>query len=325
MTGRMRRLKWIVLASLCSATVIAFFVIRHTLRPITIVGAVTIQDADAKQELPIADVEISAASGAGRSSVRSDVSGLFALTLTKWVRKGQPIVLTFRHDGYEPLDLKEVVDSRLYVVRLAPLVKKTQNVPTVTIGNVRVRYSIKATRTLDVGSAVKVFEVENKGNIPCKGRHPCSPDGKWKAALDSTSLDAGPGNQFRDVRVSCIAGPCPFTRIESTDFSQPSQTITARARAWSDTATFLVEAEVVHVMQSDIDHQSYPVIFGPGLNFALPADAEGISVQADVSGETVIFPLGPDLFLSWATCETRPDQDKSTIYRCVLKPGYVFR
>ena len=63
------------------------------------------------------------------------------------------------------------------------------------------------------------------------------------------------------------------------------------ARNWSDTAKFLVEAEVVHVMQNQIDHQSYPVIFGPALNFTLPANAEGGTLQADISGETIIFRL----------------------------------
>ena len=77
--------------------------------------------------------------------------------------------------------------------------------------NVRVRYSVKTITEADVGSAVKTFEVANVGDVPCKGHHPCSPDGKWKAALSSASLDAGEGNEFRNARVSCIAGPCPFS------------------------------------------------------------------------------------------------------------------
>src|SRR5207245_4627380 len=68
---------------------------------------------------------------------------------------------------------------------------------------------------VNIGSAVQVFQIENKGNVPCNGQDPCSPDGKWKAAIGGASLDAGTGNEFRDARVSCIAGPCPFTKIES--------------------------------------------------------------------------------------------------------------
>ena len=177
---------------------------------------------------------------------------------------------------------------------------------------------------MNVGSAVKTFPVENVGNIPCAGRSPCSPDDKWKAAIGSTSLDAGMGNEFQNARVSCIAGPCPFTKIENEQFPKASQKITASALNWSNTATFLVEAEVIHIMQSQIDHQSYPVIFGPALNFTLPADAEGVSLEADIAGETIIFPLGPDLFLSWANCNARVNRDHTKVYRCELKPEYRF-
>jgi hypothetical protein len=317
--------RWVVPAIAVGALLIVFLVLRLRHQSITIQGAVVIGDTDPRKELPVADVEVMAAKGAADAPTRSDASGLFSLKLRKWVRKGQPLTLRFHHAGYEPLELTEVAGDKLYVARLVPIEKKADHGPKTVIGNVRVRYSVKATRTLNVGSAVKTFEVKNTANVPCRNQAPCSPDGKWKAAIGSVSLDAGLGNEFRNVRVSCFAGPCPFTKIESEDFSKPSQTITASARAWSDTATFLVEAEVVHVMQSDIDHESYPVIFGPALTFTLPSEAEGVSLEADVSGETIIFPLGPDLFLTWANCSTRPDQDKGNIYRCELKPGYEFR
>jgi len=153
----------------------------------------------------------------------------------------------------------------------------------------------------------------------------CSPDGKWKASTASTSLDAGPGNEFQKARVSCIAGPCPFTQVESDGSDSPSQKITATARNWSDPATFLVEAEVVHTMQSPIEHRSYPVVFGSALSFTLPTDSEGVSMEADVAGETIIFPLGPELLLSWANCISRVNPDNTSVYRCELKPGYRFQ
>ncbi len=303
---------------------VSFLMIRGLRHPIAVTGAVVIQDQDPRKELPIAGVEISAANGAADFPTRSDASGAFALKLQHWVRKGRPITLRFRHPNYQPLDIEEIADSKLYVVHMVPIARKAENTPSVAIGNVRVRYSIKANRTMNVGSAVKAFEVKNTGNIPCNHKIPCSPDGKWKAALGAITLDAGTGNEFQNARVSCIAGPCPFTRIESDDFSQPSQKIAAKVRNWSDTATFLVEAEVVHVMQSDIDHQTYPVIFGSALNFTLPANAEGVCFEADVGGDTIIFPLGPSLFLSWANCGTSNNRE-GTIYRCELKPGYRFQ
>ena len=314
---------WIIFAVLCAVGV-TFLVIHRLRNPVTITGAVTIKDTDSRKELPIADVEITVADGAAEAPTKSDASGFFVLKLKKWIRKGRPVTLKFRHPNYQPLDLQEVADNKLYIAHMVPLVKKPDNVPNVAIGNVRVRYSIKAPRTMNVGSAVKAFEIKNTGNVPCKHQVPCSPDGKWKATLGAVTLDAGTGNEFINARVSCIAGPCPFTRIESGDISRPGQKLTARARNWSDNATFLVEAEVIHVMQSAIDHQSYPVIFGSALNFTLPHNAEGVSFEADISGDTIIYPLGPSLLLSWANCNALSNGD-GTIYRCELKPGYRFQ
>jgi hypothetical protein len=315
---------WILCIAL-AAVGTSFYILHRMRNPLTIVGAVTIQDADSRKELPIADVEITVAGGAAEAPANSDASGYFVLHLRKWLRRGRPITLKFRHPNYQPLDLEEIAQNKLYVVHMVPLSKKPDNnIPTVAIGNVRVRYSIKAPRTMNVGMAVKAFEVKNIGNVPCDHHAPCSPDGKWKATIGSVALDAGTGNEFLNARVSCIAGPCPFTQIESDDISKPAQKITATARNWSDTATFLVEAEVIHVMQSAIDHQSYPVIFGSALNFTLPKNAEGVSFEADLAGDTIIFPLGPSLLLSWASCNTRSNGD-GTIYRCELKPGYRFQ
>src|ERR1035438_7783555 len=272
---------WIVWALAGCLALVGVFFLRQLRKPLTISGAVTVQDADARKQLPIADVEI-AANTLEDAPSKSDSSGFFTVKLHKSVKKGQVVTLRFRHPNYQPLDIQEIADDKLYIVHLVPLSKNTDNLPNrpaIAVGNIRVRYSIKAMRRVNIGSMVKTFQVENAGNIPCKGRSPCSPDGKWKAAIASASLDAGLGNEFQNARVSCIAGPCPFTKIESDEFSKVRQKITASARNWSDPATFLVEAEVVHTMQSQTDHQSYPVIFGSALNFTLPTDAEGVSLE----------------------------------------------
>jgi hypothetical protein len=197
--------------------------------------------------------------------------------------------------------------------------------PQTIVSNIRVRYSVKSTAEANIGSAVKTFEVVNTGNVPCNGHLPCSPDGKWKATVGETALDAGEGDEFRNARVSCIAGPCPFTRIEFQNLSHGGRTLNVAARNWSDTATFLIEAEVVHPMVSDIVRESYPVIFGPSVNFSLPGSAEGLSIRADINADPIVFPLGPDLHLSWASCHVRVDKDGSRTYRCELKSGYAFK
>jgi len=243
------------------------------------------------------------------------------------VRRGDPISLHFHHPQYGDLKLNDFVGDKLYVVHMLPVneVPASTHHPDIKVGNVRVRYSIKAQTELNVGSAAKAFQIENRGNVPCKKQRPCSPDGKWKAALGSASLDAGAGNEFRNARASCIAGPCPFTKIESDKFTQGGRTIMVSARDWSDTATFLLEAEVFHPMVSQIVHESYPVIFGDGLNFTLPASAEGVSLEADFDGQTVIFPLGPSILLSWADCNARANSDQTRVYRCQLNAGYQFQ
>ncbi len=307
---------------------VGVFFRRQHLKPLTIVGAITVQDADPRKQLPIAGVEISVVNNSGEPPAKSDSSGFFSLQLRQGLRRGQPVKLVFRHPDYRPLDLPEFAGDKLYIVHLIPLSKNADDVSNqllVAVGNVRVRFSMKAMRTVNIGSAVKTFQVENVGNIPCKGRPPCSPDGKWKAAIGSVSLDAGSSNELQNARVSCIAGPCPFTRIESDEFSRSSQKITASARDWSDPTTFLVEADVVHTMQTSIEHQSYPVVFGSAFSFTLPTDAEGVSLDADIAGENVIFPLGPALFLSWANCNARVNPDHTSVYRCELKPGYRFQ
>jgi hypothetical protein len=244
------------------------------------------------------------------------------------VRRGDAITLLFHHPQYSDLKLVDFVGDKLYMVHMVALsneVPASTHHPDIKVGNVRVRYTIKAQTELNVGSAAKAFQIENLGNVPCKKQRPCSPDGKWKAALGSASLDAGAGNEFRNARASCIAGPCPFTKIESDKFTQGGRTIMVTARDWSDTATFLLEAEVFHPMVSQIVHESYPVIFGDGLNFTLPATAEGVSLEADFDGQTVIFPLGPSILLSWGDCNARANPDQTRVYRCQLKPGYQFQ
>jgi hypothetical protein len=69
----------------------------------------------------------------------------------------------------------------------------------------------------------------------------------------------------------------------------------------------------------------YPFISGPAMNFTLPPGSEGPSVEADLGGSEIVFPLGPELRLSWATCSATPVADHTTQFRCDLKEGYEFR
>ncbi len=262
------------------------------------------------------------------AEAKSDSSGFFRLTLRPTGELDQPITLVFRHSGYQPLEVTEPVTTQIYVARMTPISSAARvqtGAPNVVIGNVRLRYSTKATVTVSVGSDARTFEITNTGGIPCNGHFPCSPDGKWKAAVGSISLDAGEGNEYVNVRASCIAGPCPFTKIESDQTTERGRILKVTALDWSATATFLVEAEVTKVTPTDLIRQLHPVIFGNGMNFTLPASAEGPSVEAELNGSDIVFPLGPDVKLSWATCTVKVDADRSKLYRCELKPAYRFQ
>lgn len=294
-------------------------------RPILLQGAIVVGDSDPRKELPVAGVEVTATIGSGIESARSDASGFFRIKPPEGTRRGREIALAFRHPDYHPLDLREFVGDKLYIIRMVPLSARSADGPTKTVGNVTVRYSVKTVMATNIGSAVKTFQIVNQGNVPCRNQHQCSPDGKWKAALASASLDAGAGNEFWKVRVSCIAGPCPFTRIEYERQSDDGHILSISARDWSDTATFLVEAEVLREMPTEMAHEFYPVIFGKGFSFTLPPAVEGVTIEADIEHQEIFFPLGPALFLSWAHCNVSVNSDQTKLYRCELKPGYRFR
>lgn len=336
------RWKWIVVSSIFGAVAItttALLILRarrEATALMTFQGAVIRRDEDTRKELPIADVEVTATRGSTSVSTRSDVSGYFKITFPEVIWPGQTVILSFRHEDYWPLDINIPIQFRStakrdYVARMEamPTVARfttSSNQPPTTVSNIRVRYTINTQSEENIGSAARTFQVVNQSNVPCRHQAPCSPDGNWKASVGSLTMDAGNGNQFRNVRVSCIAGPCPFTRTEPITFQEGGRIVVASAVNWSDTTTFLLEAEVFRIGIGSSVRHSYPVIFGPTLNFTLPPTQEGVSIEADVNGSPMVFPLGPELYLSWATCNTRTSRDaeQSTVYRCELKPGYKF-
>ncbi len=303
-------------------------------RSIPIEGAVIRRDLDTRKELPIEDVTVTASDGVVSATTQSDAAGYFKLELQRQVWSGQPIVVHFRQSDYEPYDLnlqagRLEIDESLHVVAMVPLPESAKATPggkESVVSNLRVRYTINSRTQSNVGSAVKTFQVVNRGNVPCEKHELCSPDKKWKASRGSATLDAGQDNTFGNVRASCIAGPCPFTKIDDTGFEKGGRSITVSAIDWSNTATFLLEAEVFHTAISSNVRESYPVIFGNALNFTLPPTQEGVSLEGDIDGAPMVFPLGPNLYLSWANCTARTSKssDQTTVYRCELKPGYKF-
>jgi hypothetical protein len=285
--------------------------------------------------VPIAGALVTASHGASSLTTQSDASGYFKIAFPGIVWPGQTLVLSFQHPDYQPLNLSIPIRFRsetrqLVIAAMEPVPIQAGNSSTAApaiVSNVKVRYTVNSQSAVNIGPALKVFEVVNRGNVPCRRQAPCSPDGYWKASTGSAELDAGPGDEFRNARASCIAGPCPFTLIDSSGFANDGRVIRASALDWSNTATFLLEAEVFHVGIVSNVRELYPVVFGRTLQFNLPPTQEGVSFEAEIDGVPMVFPLGPDLYLSWATCTVRSggsEIEKSTAYQCQLKPGFRF-
>jgi hypothetical protein len=327
---RKRKLTVLTAGVIAAALLAAALIYRLALRTdVTVVTGVVLQrSTDPKNERPVAQATITADSAGDVVQAKSDNAGLFRLQLPPTSILDEPARLIFEHRDYLSVELRKSAEDRIYVVRLEPKTRDpapAPREPVVTISNVRVRYALKNISAVNVGSAVRAFMIANTGNVPCQNRGPCSPDRKWKAAMGSLSLDAGEGRQFRNIRITCIAGPCPFSKVESEQQTQGGRVISVSVRNWSDSVTYVLEAEVTHTMATDLIRHSYPVIYGNSMNFTLPATAQGPSIEAELDGSEIVFPLGPALTLSWATCKLEHGPDRSQQYRCELKPQYQFK
>jgi len=291
----------------------------------SIAGVVLRDDRSPENQLTIPNVEILGEDLAA-GGTKSDANGYFQLVLKRDVRKGDNIVLHFRHPDYLPLKMTLVAAERLCLIKmqLASTAPITQGTP-VTIGDVRLRYAVKNRSMENVGSVAKVFQVANSGNVPCTSGGLCSPDGKWKATISGASLDAGDDSEFQGARVSCIAGPCPFSALESDSFSHGGRKISVSVRNWSEPVSYVLEAEVMRSVTAGAILHSYPVIFNRTASFTLPVNAEGLSIEATLDHQEIVFPLGPEARLSWADCDVQTSKNLTKLYRCSLKSGYQFR
>ena len=307
--------------------------IPNPLAPVTLMGAVLRQDDNPRNQTPLANVAVTAVDGSVAVHGKSNSSGLFTVSIRPRLSDRRRIVLVFDTPGYQALSMTVFYPAdRLYIARMQPLTREAAGkadaasrlAKVVPIKDVRIRYLSSDETTMSVGSLAKQFEVANIGNVPCAKREPCSPDAKWKAATNLIPLDAQEGNEFQNVRVLCVAGPCPFTNVQSDNLSRPARTINIKILNWSDTTDFLVEADITRTVLTNRILHSYPFILGETMNFALPKGSEGLSIEANLNGQEIVFPLGPEAILDWATCGVETPPDGNRLYRCQLKPGFAF-
>jgi len=72
---------------------------RQLWGPATITGTITVEDADPRKQLPIADVEITALNNLAPGPTKSDAAGYFRLILRKNVLPGNPSSCNFAIPG----------------------------------------------------------------------------------------------------------------------------------------------------------------------------------------------------------------------------------
>lgn len=332
-----RRWRIFAILSIVVLVSILLLLIRRDsgLGALVVQGVLLRQDQDVRRQQPIGQAALTLQSGRTTVTVQTDSQGYFRIPLRKVVLPGAKLNFQFTHQNYAPLTKQVSVGLRsarnqLYVFHMhelpIPVSDAGSEAHVTKLANLRIRYVENATSESNIGSIIRTFEAANQGNVPCRDHAPCSPDGVWKASVSKENLDAGVGNEFRRVRVSCIAGPCPFTRIDSSGYEKGGQKISVSVLDWSDTTTFLIEAEVYHASLNSSVHHLFPVFFGRTLNFTLPVDEEGVSIEAELDGTMMVFPLGPDVDTSWASCTVRQSStaDRARVYHCELKSGYTF-
>src|SRR5437667_355447 len=114
MSLRKKTAIWIILACGILGTGLTVFMV-HRWRPVTLKGVVLTQETDANKQLPISDVQITAVNSLGDGNSKSDSSGFFSLTLPKGLKRRQPVILRFRHEGYQALNLDDFVEDKIYI------------------------------------------------------------------------------------------------------------------------------------------------------------------------------------------------------------------
>jgi hypothetical protein len=340
MTSKQKVFTWVAIGAMVFGIValavrmITTGSLRALLSPVSLAGAVLRQDDDPGKQTPLANVKVTALDkDSVTASGKSTSSGFFNLTIRPPVYRGRFITLRFQHPEYQPLEITVTLPApKLFIARMQPLAPEPLNkldtakasAKIIRIKDAKVRYLLKNHTTINVGTLAKQFLAPNIANVPCQKHGLCSPDEKWKATATILPIDADQGNEFQNVRVSCIAGPCPFTSVEPDDMARPARKMNITVVNWSDTADFLVEADVTRTTATDTVRYSYPFIVSQTMNFALPSASEGPSIEANFDGQAIVCPLGPDLILSWATCSVEVPTGGNKIYRCELKPGYEY-
>ena len=168
-----RKTIWTVVGvTLGAAALIAVLVLPRIGKVRYVTGAVVIADADPRKQLPIPNVAISGEVRGVTVWTKSNAAGYFRLTWPSGLWWGQGLRLQFQQAQYQPLTTIETLTHQLYIARLKPSVsgqreKRRRARQIAKSANLRVRYTVKATNTIDIGTSSETFQVVNTANVSC--------------------------------------------------------------------------------------------------------------------------------------------------------------
>ena len=125
-----------------------------------------------------------------------------------------------------------------------------------------------------------------------------------------------------------LASPdrAPSQRSNWRSFRRDGRHFNVSVRDWSDTTTFLLEAEVVRRMTGDTLRRILSSNFRTRCELQPARGGAGTRASKRKSMEKALFfPLDQISSYDGPIATVGVDRDQSETYRCKLKPGYQFR
>ncbi len=257
----------------------------------------------------------------------------------KRVWPSEEVNLSFRDSDYHPLDLRFLVGLRsslkkLTVAELEPVAQPSGAVgkPSV-VSNIRIRYSVNYRAKQIFAPVWRPFKLSIRetcrasNNIRAlrtgSGRHP-RVRLRWTLAPITNSATCA--HRAFPGRAHLLGSTPADIRAEAASL-RPRRSIgpIPQRSSW--------KPKFSHYTTDSNVRESYPVIYGRVMHFTLPSNQEGVSIEAEIDGSPMVFPPGPDLYTSWATCSCRrrrgklyrlPARVKKTRLPLHLKPIYCF-
>ena len=298
---------------------------------ISIEGTVILQDDDPTKESPIAGVSVAVEPDDGVSLVdtaTSDFSGYFKLRLPPTIVYGDSVTLRLRHPDHQPIDLVVPVAEHLYVMRMSsahPEVQPRPARPDIVLSEIIVRYTIESRTALNIGSGARPSTcpiVAMSRAIGSRRVHLMA-SGRRRTAVCRSTPERATSFAMRACPASLVHARLRISsRMDFRAAARSSRPRSATGRTRPRSRLKPKCSGLRTPIRLSVPTQSSS---DTGSTLHWPPPPRGVSIEAEVDGEPIIFPLAPNGILSWATCNVRIQKEQARLYRCELKPGYIFK